>query len=87
MPVVRTIPVFADTVRMGRCRSERCGKRIFFATTVARGKSMPFSGEPVPLKITVDADSGRQVYHFDFEQSHFRDCKDAGRFSSSARRS
>lgn len=85
MSTTRTIAVYADSIRFGRCRSSDCGASIFFAQTVATGKHMPFTGEPVPLRTTIDDASGRQVYHLDFEHSHFRDCVSANRFSASRR--
>jgi hypothetical protein len=81
----RTILVWADTVKVARCRSEACGARIFFAETVATGRTTPFTGEPVPLRTSRDAESGRNMYEFDYEDSHFRSCPDAERFSGSKR--
>lgn len=81
----RLIRVWADTVRKGTCRSEKCGASITFAQTVNTGKHMPFDGELVALATEHEPETRRVIYSVDFETSHFRTCPDANRFSARGR--
>lgn len=81
----RRVSVWKDTVRVGRCRSERCGAKIWFAQTVGRGKNMPFDGDPVPLRTLTDHETGRLIWEVLYESSHFRSCPAADEFSAARR--
>lgn len=81
----RVVLVWADTVRIGRCRARECRARIFFAKTCPLGTSIIFTGDPVPLRTTVDHVSRRQIYQLDVEAMHQRTCPAAARFSSRRR--
>jgi hypothetical protein len=72
--------VWADTVRAGTCRDDRCGASITFAENVKTGKVMPFTGELVALTTERDAGSGRQIWTVDLATSHFADCVGAAAF-------
>ncbi len=82
----RMIAIWANTIRVGKCRAATCRARIFFAETVARGKNMPFSGDPIPYERDKDRTTGREIWRVPFESIHFRDCREANRFSASGRK-
>ena len=81
----RMVAIWADTIRVGKCRAQTCRARIYFAETVARGKNTPFSGDPIPHERDKDKDTGREIWRVPYESIHFRDCREANRFSATGR--
>lgn len=92
----RTVHAWADTVRVGRCNGRAnggtCDAKIFFAENTRTGKSMPFNGDPVPLREYMDPDAvdkagnkGRKVYVLNFDTNHFGTCPDRKSFGRGRR--
>lgn len=76
--------VFADDLKGGTCKSERCGAAITWATFAKSGRKCPFDGELVGLRTGTDQASGRPTLMVDLERSHYATCPDAARFSTRA---
>jgi hypothetical protein len=72
--------VYADTVGVGRCRDEACGARITWAENVVTHRRMPFDGELVAIRTSTEPATGRQIWHVDLDQNHWRSCPGSDKF-------
>ncbi len=77
---MKTIEIYADTRGPGRCRDERCGQPIIWATVVRSGKKMCFDGEAIALRTRLEPSTRRLIEEVDLDDNHWSRCPGAAQF-------
>lgn len=78
----KNIDVYADTVKYAVCRGRTCRKMLTWATVVASGASMCFTGKLDGGRDIVSSriENQRAIWTIALEKNHWKDCPDRADF-------
>lgn len=80
------IDIYADTVTYAVCRGRTCHKTLTWATIVATGKKMCFTGKIDAVgALKRGTENGRPTWTLPLERNHWKDCADSADFKRKKR--
>jgi hypothetical protein len=80
------ITVYADTVKYAVCRGRSCHKTLTWATNIATGRQMCFTGKiDANGALSRGMEGTRATWTLPLERNHWKDCPDAADFKRKKR--